>query len=390
MAILQQDYKENNERNFLAIKDNPELVTALENFFSKIPISIFTLNSRLIFFEYLLSKDFPPGQYVLWSQNDDLLKASELYSHGIDLDAKYILKPAIFEDVNSFISGDFTKMKRFLKNLVVYENDYDYTFTLLKLLHIGSASYYSQVFTTIYPINFGDIETTSFDECLFIYYKEFNKIEENIRVFNNHMYSREFDKIKENAKVSDNYILSLFTYYMIDHEKFGDIDNLDYFNVFNRQNELLAKLQNNKEEFEYRIFETNMKAKTYKANAGYTIYDVDLMGGADFEQFVSKIFTKMGYATQVTKHSGDFGVDVIAEKDGIKIGIQAKCYTGSVSNSAVQEIVAGVRHYDCHKGLVVTNSIFTKAATELAKSNNVQLWDRKVLEEKLSELFREG
>ena len=63
--------------------------------------------------------------------------------------------------------------------------------------------------------------------------------------------------------------------------------------------------------------------------------------------------------TEITKESGDQGMDVIAEKNGIKIGIQAKCYSSKVSNKAVQEIVAAINHYDCHKGMVVTNSYFT-------------------------------
>jgi HJR/Mrr/RecB family endonuclease len=67
--------------------------------------------------------------------------------------------------------------------------------------------------------------------------------------------------------------------------------------------------------------------------------------------------------------------------------IPTKCYAGSVSNSAVQEIVAGMKYYNCQRGVVVTNSTFTKAATELARKNTIQLWDRKILEEKISEIF---
>ncbi|HCU57855.1 MAG TPA: restriction endonuclease [Anaerolineaceae bacterium] len=111
------------------------------------------------------------------------------------------------------------------------------------------------------------------------------------------------------------------------------------------------------------------------------------MSGEEFEEFIAKIFCKMGYIANVTQYSHDFGVDIIAEKDGRKIGIQAKCYANPVSNSAIQEIVAGIKYYDCQKGLVITNNIFTKAAIELAQANSIQLWDRKKLEEKISETF---
>lgn len=87
------------------------------------------------------------------------------------------------------------------------------------------------------------------------------------------------------------------------------------------------------------------------------------------------LFSKMGYLTLVTKASGDQGIDIIAEKNGGRIGIQAKCYSSQINNSAIQEIVAGIKHYNLDKAIVVTNNYFTKSAQKLAKSNNVILWD---------------
>ena len=124
-----------------------------------------------------------------------------------------------------------------------------------------------------------------------------------------------------------------------------------------------------------------------KIRDGFSIHDVDLMTGYDFEVFVSKIFQKLGFNTIVTKASGDFGVDVIAEKDGFKIGVQAKCYSSPVSNSAIQQVVAGMKYYKCQRGLVVTNQTFTHAAKELAHANSIQLWDRSVLKEKIEDLL---
>lgn len=114
-----------------------------------------------------------------------------------------------------------------------------------------------------------------------------------------------------------------------------------------------------------------------------SIDDVDMMNGHEFEFFVSKLFSTMGYKTLVTKGSGDQGVDVIVEKRGTKIGIQSKCYSGNVGNSAIQEVVAGLTYYSLDKAMVITNSNFTKSAIELAKVNNVVLWDREVLKEKI-------
>ncbi|KIL38518.1 hypothetical protein SD70_25975 [Gordoniibacillus kamchatkensis] len=111
------------------------------------------------------------------------------------------------------------------------------------------------------------------------------------------------------------------------------------------------------------------------------------MDGHEFERFIGTLFSKMGYSTEVTKGSGDQGVDVIAEKDGRKFGIQAKCYSSAVTNKAIQEVAAGISHYRLDKGIVITNNYFTESARELAASNGIVLWDRTILKEKIDELF---
>ena len=116
-----------------------------------------------------------------------------------------------------------------------------------------------------------------------------------------------------------------------------------------------------------------------------TIDDIDLMSGPEFESAVCSLFKAMGYAVHVTKQSGDQGIDVIAEKDSVKIGIQAKCYASAVGNAAVQEAAAGKVFYGCGKAMVVTNSTFTKSAVELAAANGVILWGRDILMQKLAD-----
>jgi restriction endonuclease Mrr len=112
---------------------------------------------------------------------------------------------------------------------------------------------------------------------------------------------------------------------------------------------------------------------------------IDQLNGYEFEKLLGDLFRALGYHSSVTKASGDQGIDIIAEKDDIKIGVQAKCYTGPVGNGAVQEAIAGIRFYNLDKGFVVTNSYFTPSAKELAKSARIVLWDRDILMSKLKE-----
>jgi len=46
----------------------------------------------------------------------------------------------------------------------------------------------------------------------------------------------------------------------------------------------------------------------------------------EFERYIAELFTKLGYKTIVTGGSYDRGVDVVAEKDGLKHYIQCKKY----------------------------------------------------------------
>jgi len=76
-----------------------------------------------------------------------------------------------------------------------------------------------------------------------------------------------------------------------------------------------------------------------------------------------------------TPVTGDQGADLLANKDGKKIVIQAKRYDGAVGNKAVQEVVSAVSFYSADEGWVITNSTFTKSAKELAQKTGIHLVD---------------
>lgn len=124
------------------------------------------------------------------------------------------------------------------------------------------------------------------------------------------------------------------------------------------------------------VIKNQLLHKTTKIEHRYTMTEIDQMSGEEFEQFVGKLFSKFGYKIIVTQISGDQGVDVIIQKEGLKTGIQCKCYSNKVSNSAVQEVVAGKSLYQLDKVMIVTTNYFTRSAIQLANSNNVMLWDR--------------
>lgn len=114
--------------------------------------------------------------------------------------------------------------------------------------------------------------------------------------------------------------------------------------------------------------------------------DIDLMEGHAFELFCAELLRKRGFQeVEVTKGSGDYGIDILAEKDGVTYAIQCKCYAAPVGVKAVQEAYAGRDYYDRMVGAVLTNQYFTTPAVEAAKKLKILLWDRGYLESMLEE-----
>ncbi len=104
---------------------------------------------------------------------------------------------------------------------------------------------------------------------------------------------------------------------------------------------------------------------------------MDEMEGHDFEYYCADLLEKQGFLeVEVTRGSGDFGVDILAEKEGVTYAVQCKRYNGPVGVDAVLRTYAGRDYYGCMVGAVMTNQYFTAPAVEAAKKLHILLWDR--------------
>ncbi len=106
---------------------------------------------------------------------------------------------------------------------------------------------------------------------------------------------------------------------------------------------------------------------------------IDGMTGLEFEQLIAKILRSQGFTAVKLTSKYDYGVDIIAEKDDIRWGIQVKRYSGLVKADAVRQVITALRKYHCTRAMVVSNSYFSNYASELAKSNDCVLVDRNTL-----------
>ena len=114
--------------------------------------------------------------------------------------------------------------------------------------------------------------------------------------------------------------------------------------------------------------------------------EMDVMEGHDFEYFCADLLREAGFEeVEVTKGSGDYGADILCERDGVTYVVQCKCYESVVGVHAVQEVYAGKDFYGRVVAAVMTNRSFTDPARTCARRLNVLLWDRAQVEKMMEE-----
>ena len=107
---------------------------------------------------------------------------------------------------------------------------------------------------------------------------------------------------------------------------------------------------------------------------------IDVMTGIEFESYFAAVLRGLGYEVTTTKTTGDFGVDLVAARDGTRTAVQCKRKKGgAVGAAAIQQVVAGAPMHDCNATMVVTNNLFTRAAQQLAVVHDCELVDRRRL-----------
>jgi Holliday junction resolvasome RuvABC ATP-dependent DNA helicase subunit len=105
------------------------------------------------------------------------------------------------------------------------------------------------------------------------------------------------------------------------------------------------------------------------------------MSGQDFERLISRLLDAMEFRTELTKVSGDGGIDIIAVLDKPIIGgkylFQCKRYAPDnlVGASAVRDFCGAVSADRVVKGVFVTTSDFTPQAREFADKAGIELID---------------
>jgi restriction system protein len=127
------------------------------------------------------------------------------------------------------------------------------------------------------------------------------------------------------------------------------------------------------------IYKTLKKVKIWRRNHNPSMSVKDKMTGIEFERYVARLLRSKGYSHIRLTEEYDYGIDIIAIKDGVTWGIQVKRYSGLVKADAVRQVVTALKKYHCDRAMVISNSTYSNVAKVLARSNKCVLVDRSIL-----------
>jgi Restriction endonuclease len=114
--------------------------------------------------------------------------------------------------------------------------------------------------------------------------------------------------------------------------------------------------------------------------------ELDRLSGVEFERLILSLLQRMGFRAEMTRTTGDGGIDIVADLERPIVGgrylIQCKRFAESMIGAPVVREFYGavVADRKAVKGILITASGFTPQALEFAESLHIELVDRTRLE----------
>jgi len=118
--------------------------------------------------------------------------------------------------------------------------------------------------------------------------------------------------------------------------------------------------------------------------------NINNLSGHDFEDFVEKLIKQLGFITEERKRGADGGIDIKAiNEEPILKGtyiIQCKRYSSTIGEPIIRDLYGVVASERANKGILITNSKFSKKAKDFARTLPIELIDGN----ELTELFEKN
>jgi len=108
-----------------------------------------------------------------------------------------------------------------------------------------------------------------------------------------------------------------------------------------------------------------------------------------FELFIGELLKRMGYEVEIGNYTQDFGIDLVAKKEGEVVVVEVKKWQigHNVGSREVRSILGAMWKAGANKALLVTTSDFTESAKEQAREAPIELWNSRVLHKLVEKYF---
>ncbi|MDD5457951.1 MAG: restriction endonuclease [Phycisphaerae bacterium] len=102
-------------------------------------------------------------------------------------------------------------------------------------------------------------------------------------------------------------------------------------------------------------------------------YWEESLRGVEFEEELACLYSKLGYAVEVTKGSGDDGVDLFLRNDEEVIVVQCKGHGKPIGVGAIRDLYGAMIHFEANSAVLACPSGFTAGVLKFAADKPMQL-----------------
>ncbi len=182
-----------------------------------------------------------------------------------------------------------------------------------------------------------------------------------------------------------------------------NIKDIDYNDQLNKIKLLCYLMHNNWEcramgyTRAYRSLERFLLEIEEKSKRVINMAEIDLMDRFEFKDYIIQLFRNLKY--QVIPLSeveeNEEGIDIVAYIHKTCLYIKTIAYPGKIDGNVIEDFSVIVNlfeeskeymSFERMKSLIVTNGTFTEDAIEYAQNNDIILWDRSILKDRIEEL----
>ena len=99
------------------------------------------------------------------------------------------------------------------------------------------------------------------------------------------------------------------------------------------------------------------------------------LSGAEFERELRDLFAKVGYKAELTRSTGDAGVDIWLERDDRTTIVQCKRHEQPIGVEVARELYGVLMHEGADEAMIASVSGFTQGVEDFVQGKNIELLD---------------